>query len=192
MESALKFWATSPSGDANGYVSSWKTFSNDKRQKTGFGGSKSSESSSSLGDNIQDWFDKSSRTTSKPGLPSAFAKFFNAQDESKGPNFVDFSSLQQPRLAKDSLLARLAAHKPFVVEPRGSLNFNKTMAYYSHLLEHGAGGGTSGVIFFGVCRGKASEGFDFSDRAARTVLVTGIPFPNIQDKQTSLKRKYWY
>lgn len=29
----------------------------------------------------------------------------------------------------------------------------------------------------GVCRGRMSEGLDFSDDAARMVLIIGIPFP---------------
>lgn len=33
-----------------------------------------------------------------------------------------------------------------------------------------------GAAFFAVCRGKVSEGLDFSDRAGRAVIVTGIPF----------------
>ena len=30
-----------------------------------------------------------------------------------------------------------------------------------------------GVIFFAVCRGKVSEGLNFSDRAGRAVVITG-------------------
>ena len=29
----------------------------------------------------------------------------------------------------------------------------------------------------GVCRGRISEGLDFSDAAARCVIVVGIPYP---------------
>lgn len=29
----------------------------------------------------------------------------------------------------------------------------------------------------GVCRGRMSEGLDFSDNAARMVIIVGIPFP---------------
>ena len=35
---------------------------------------------------------------------------------------------------------------------------------------------TRGAVFFAVCRGKVSEGLDFSDRAGRAVVITGIPF----------------
>ena len=32
-----------------------------------------------------------------------------------------------------------------------------------------------------ICRGKVSEGLDFSDRAGRAVVITGIPFANARD-----------
>lgn len=38
-----------------------------------------------------------------------------------------------------------------------------------------------GAIFFAVCRGKVSEGLDFSDRAGRAVVITGLPFPMFVD-----------
>ena len=34
-----------------------------------------------------------------------------------------------------------------------------------------------------VCRGKVSEGLDFSDDNARAVVTIGIPFPNVKDLQ---------
>ena len=44
-----------------------------------------------------------------------------------------------------------------------------------------------------VCRGKVSEGLDFSDDNARAVITIGIPFPNVKDLQVgqqSLKKFY--
>ena len=32
-----------------------------------------------------------------------------------------------------------------------------------------------------MCRGKLSEGLDFSDRAGRAVVITGIPYPALMD-----------
>jgi regulator of telomere elongation helicase 1 len=37
---------------------------------------------------------------------------------------------------------------------------------------------TRGAVFFGVCRGKASEGIDFADHNGRAVVLTGLPFAN--------------
>lgn len=48
----------------------------------------------------------------------------------------------------------------------------------------------SGAILCAVCRGKASEGIDFADDAARAVIVTGLPFPPTKDIKVVLKRKH--
>lgn len=45
----------------------------------------------------------------------------------------------------------------------------------------------AGAVFFGVCRGKLSEGLDFSDRDARAVIIVGIPFRNIADPGVKIK-----
>lgn len=42
----------------------------------------------------------------------------------------------------------------------------------------------------GVCRGRLSEGLDFSDNAARMVIIIGIPFPQMFDAKVILKRNY--
>ena len=34
-----------------------------------------------------------------------------------------------------------------------------------------------GAVLMGVCRGRISEGLDFSDDAARMVIIIGIPYP---------------
>ncbi|GKC00398.1 fanconi anemia group J protein, partial [Tanacetum coccineum] len=47
-----------------------------------------------------------------------------------------------------------------------------------------------GATFLAVCRGKVSEGIDFSDENARAVIIVGIPFPNVYDIKVSEKKKY--
>jgi regulator of telomere elongation helicase 1 len=47
-----------------------------------------------------------------------------------------------------------------------------------------------GAILMGVCRGRISEGLDFSDNAARLVLVVGIPNPQVTDPKVILKQQY--
>lgn len=42
-----------------------------------------------------------------------------------------------------------------------------------------------GALLIAVCRGKVSEGLDFTDDNARAVITIGIPFPNIKDLQVS-------
>jgi regulator of telomere elongation helicase 1 len=47
-----------------------------------------------------------------------------------------------------------------------------------------------GAALFAVCRGKMSEGLDFSDEFARGVCVVGVPFPNLGDFKVDLHRKW--
>jgi regulator of telomere elongation helicase 1 len=42
----------------------------------------------------------------------------------------------------------------------------------------------------GVCRGRISEGLDFSDNAARMVIIIGIPYPQMNDSRVILKKHY--
>lgn len=48
----------------------------------------------------------------------------------------------------------------------------------------------NGAILMGVCRGRISEGLDFSDAAARCVIVVGIPYPQMTDPKVILKKDY--
>ena len=47
-----------------------------------------------------------------------------------------------------------------------------------------------GAVIFAVCRGKISEGLDFSDDAGRSVILIGIPYPMYYEPKTILKRNY--
>jgi regulator of telomere elongation helicase 1 len=42
---------------------------------------------------------------------------------------------------------------------------------------------------FAVARGKVSEGLDFSDRAGRGVVITGLPFSATHDPAVRLQRQ---
>ncbi|KAJ4702299.1 Fanconi anemia group J protein-like [Melia azedarach] len=66
---------------------------------------------------------------------------------------------------------------------KGGINDVNANESHENTKKYGAG-------FLAVCRGKVSEGIDFSDDNARAVIVVGIPFPNINDIQVSLKKKY--
>ncbi len=94
-----------------------------------------------------------------------------------------------------SIWDRISQYKAPVVEPRDSAMFPAATTDFRAKLDNPA---YKGAVFFAVCRGKASEGLDFSDRAGRAVIITGIPYatrtdPKVQIKQDVLneaKRKY--
>ena len=50
--------------------------------------------------------------------------------------------------------------------------------------------GGKGAILFSVCRGSCSEGMNFSNDAARLVIVVGIPFAYLGDPKTQLRKEY--
>ena len=62
--------------------------------------------------------------------------------------------------------------------------------YYSAVFEEGGTGTQNGAILMGVCRGRISEGLDFSDKAARCVIIVGIPFPQMTDPKVILKKEF--
>lgn len=49
--------------------------------------------------------------------------------------------------------------------------------------------GQTGGLLLAVCRGKVSEGIDFSDAHCRAVVIVGLPFPNTKDLQLRLKKE---
>ena len=80
----------------------------------------------------------------------------------------------------------ITRHKQPIIEPRESKLFAQAAEDFRAKLDDPA---FRGAIFFGVCRGKASEGLDFSDRAGRAVIVTGIPFAMKTDPQVRIKKE---
>ena len=85
-----------------------------------------------------------------------------------------------------SIWERISQYKAPVVEPSDAASFPTAALEFKKHLDSPAQGG---AVFFGVCRGKASEGLDFSDRAGRAVVITGIPFAMMTDPKVRLKKE---
>ncbi|KAF0990400.1 hypothetical protein HZS_4326, partial [Henneguya salminicola] len=70
--------------------------------------------------------------------------------------------------------------KKILVETKDATNFKtSSMDFVKNA--------SQGNIFLAVCRGKMSEGFDFSDDSARAVIITGLPFALKSDDRIGLK-----
>nr|XP_020014485.1 Fanconi anemia group J protein [Castor canadensis] len=80
--------------------------------------------------------------------------------------------------------------KTVIVEPQGGekTDFDELLQVYYDAIKYK--GEKDGALLIAVCRGKVSEGLDFSDDNARAVITIGIPFPNVKDLQVELKRRY--
>nr|AAR27232.1 DEAH helicase isoform 6 [Mus spretus] len=85
------------------------------------------------------------------------------------------------------LARKVEALKPLFVEPRNKGSFSEVIdAYYQQV----ASPASNGATFLAVCRGKASEGLDFSDMNGRGVIVTGLPYPPRMDPRVVLKMQF--
>ncbi|XP_029373323.1 Fanconi anemia group J protein isoform X2 [Echeneis naucrates] len=85
---------------------------------------------------------------------------------------------------------KLKNQKTVITEPRGGGkgDFDELLQTYYNAIR--ICDGRDGALLIAVCRGKVSEGLDFTDDNARAVITIGIPFPNIKDLQVELKMKY--
>eukprot|EP01132_Coremiostelium_polycephalum_P003125 gene3125-3907_t len=82
------------------------------------------------------------------------------------------------------MLAQIAKSKSIYREPKTTAEFKTMLSDYYNDVKINR---TKGAIMFAVCRGKVSEGIDFSDEYARGVIIIGIPYPNKKDLKVSLK-----
>ncbi|KAM9452927.1 LOW QUALITY PROTEIN: Fanconi anemia group J protein [Salvelinus alpinus] len=105
------------------------------------------------------------------------------------------------RLTNTGLWEKLEERKTVITEPRGGerRDFDELLQMYYDAIrisgEFARDRGLflsppNGALLMAVCRGKVSEGLDFTDNNARAVVTVGIPFPNIKDLQVELKMKY--
>ncbi|XP_023372406.1 Fanconi anemia group J protein [Otolemur garnettii] len=105
------------------------------------------------------------------------------------PSYKLLEKLKE-RWLSTGLWHNLELVKTVIVEPQGGekTNFDELLQLYYDAIKFK--GEKDGALLVAVCRGKVSEGLDFSDDNARAVITIGIPFPNVKDLQVELKRKY--
>ncbi|XP_044057768.1 Fanconi anemia group J protein isoform X2 [Siniperca chuatsi] len=94
------------------------------------------------------------------------------------------------RWTNTGLWEKLEQQKIVITEPRGGGkgDFDELLQTYYDAIKYCEE--RDGALLIAVCRGKVSEGLDFTDDNARAVVTIGIPFPNIKDLQVELKMKY--
>lgn len=92
---------------------------------------------------------------------------------------------QTPNGLGQTIWDRIIREKQIFIEPKNKLDFTSAIQAYEKAISANKGG----AVFFAVCRGKASEGIDFSDKKARAVVICGIPYPFSRDAKVMLKRK---
>lgn len=81
------------------------------------------------------------------------------------------------------MFKKMTTHKKIYCEPRDNTKTQSVIDLFHK-------DATRGAALLGVCRGKLSEGLDFSDDAARCVCVVGIPYPNAGDYKIQFKRDW--
>uniref|UniRef100_A0A3B4AJB4 DNA 5'-3' helicase n=1 Tax=Periophthalmus magnuspinnatus TaxID=409849 RepID=A0A3B4AJB4_9GOBI len=94
------------------------------------------------------------------------------------------------RWVNTGLWEKMESLKTVIAEPRRGPkgDFDELLQCYYDAIK--STGHRDGALLIAVCRGKVSEGLDFTDDNARAVVTIGIPFPNIKDLQVELKMKY--
>ncbi|KAI9540901.1 Fanconi anemia group J protein, partial [Dissostichus eleginoides] len=87
------------------------------------------------------------------------------------------------RWTNTGLWEKLEQCKAVITEPRGGGkgDFDELLQTYYDAIKYCVE--RDGALLIAVCRGKVSEGLDFTDDNARAVVTIGIPFPNIKDLQ---------
>ena len=109
--------------------------------------------------------------------------------------FPSYSFMQQLLESWQSrnceIWSTLAKHKHVFVEPRTTTETRNVVQKFQLTIDNSiADVKTKGAVLFAVCRGKISEGVDFSDRHGRSVIIIGIPYASRNDLNIFLRREY--
>jgi len=140
---------------------------------------------SSMDNCVQSWGGPSARNSGNGGAPS---KFFAARKQKSTPKY-SFPQVPTHFMTEGASTpwTRLLAKKPIVLEPRSTNDLTDAIAEFKKFISMPK---SAGCILMGVCRGKISEGIDFSDDMCRAVIVTGLPFAPYLDPKVKLKREF--
>ena len=82
---------------------------------------------------------------------------------------------------------RLLCQKSIILEPKATAELPEAISDFHRYLNLPK---STGCLLMGVCRGKISEGIDFSHDMCRAVIITGLPFAPYMDPKVKLKREY--
>lgn len=87
---------------------------------------------------------------------------------------------------------KVDSNKKCYYEAKDNKEFEEQIKYYKNQIKKigKQNETTTGAIFFAVCRGKISEGIDFSDDACRCVIIVGFTCAPIYDPEVLMKRHF--
>ncbi|GBG29891.1 Regulator of telomere elongation helicase 1 [Hondaea fermentalgiana] len=120
-------------------------------------------------------------------LGNTIASFVRVVPDGMLVFFPSYHTMQTALRAwrEGGILRTIKLHKDVFEEARNAADMGKVVERYEEAIAAGRGG-----LFFAVCRGKASEGIDFSNSKARAVVITGLPYPPKVDPQVVLKWQF--
>lgn len=84
-------------------------------------------------------------------------------------------------------MTSLALIKPTVMEVQRSTDFSSLIQDYCENVDSPE---KRGCLLMAVCRGRMSEGMDFTDQYARAAIIVGFPLPPCFDPKVKLKKQY--
>ncbi|XP_077502103.1 regulator of telomere elongation helicase 1 homolog [Amblyomma americanum] len=84
-------------------------------------------------------------------------------------------------------MTSLALVKPTVMEVQRNTDFSSLIQEHCENVDSPE---KRGCLLMAVCRGRMSEGMDFTDQYARAAIIVGFPLPPCFDPRVQLKKQY--
>ena len=142
---------------------------------------------------VEGWGGPASTRKNYDKSKDAKNKFFAAR-QSKVVNNAQFSFPYAPNFNASTSSSnnltpwkRLLCQKSIILEPKSTTELPEAISDFHRYLNLPK---STGCVLMGVCRGKISEGIDFSHDMCRAVIITGLPFAPYMDPKVKLKREY--
>ena len=88
---------------------------------------------------------------------------------------------------KSKIISEISKYKEFCQDKHDQQLNKKVLDIYQ---KANSSRENKGAILFSVCRGSCSEGMNFKNDYARLVIVVGIPYANLGDPKTQLRKEY--